>query len=144
MLIPSRVEFLKTARRGDLVPIYREILADRLTPVSAFEKIAGDRNSFLLESVEGGERLARYSFLGSDPFLLLSSKGSSATLIEGGKSRQIEIEPGSDALDLMKKILGRYRVVQTEGLPKFCGGAVGFISYDMVRHFEDLPRVEWS
>src|SRR5437016_13963064 len=131
VLIPSREDFLKTARRGDLVPIYREILADRLTPVSAFEKIAGDRNSFLLESVEGGERLARYSFLGSDPFLVLTSKGSAAHVLEGGTSREIALEPETDALDLLKDLLSRYRVVETDGLPRFCGGAVGFLSYDM-------------
>ncbi len=139
MLIPSREEFLKTARPGDLIPVYREILADRLTPVSAFEKIAGEKNSFLLESVEGGERLARYSYLGSDPFLVLSSKGSTAHISEGGATREVPVAPGSDALDLLKDLLSRYRVIETEGLPRFCGGAVGFLSYDMVRFFEDLP-----
>src|SRR5438477_10994835 len=104
VLIPSREDFLKTARRGDLVPIYRAILADRLTPVSAFERIAGDKNSFLLESVEGGERLGRYSFLGGDPFLILNSKGSTVRITENGATREETLAPGSDALDLLKSL----------------------------------------
>jgi anthranilate synthase component 1 len=139
MLIPSREEFLKTARPGDLVPVYREILADRLTPVSAYERIAGAGSSFLLESVEGGERLARYSFLGTDPFLTFKSRGAVATIKEGDETRTETLCEGRDALDVLKSLLSRYRFVETEGLPRFCGGAVGFLSYDMVRFFEELP-----
>src|SRR5258708_890961 len=139
MLIARREEFLKTARPGDLVPVYREILADRLTPVSAYERIAGSGSSFLLESVEGGERLARYSFLGTDPFLTFKSRGAVATIKEGGETRTETLDAGRDALHLLKLLLSRYRFVETEGLPRFCGGAVGFLSYDMVRFFEDLP-----
>src|SRR5437016_12353506 len=124
VLIPSREDFLKTARRGDLVPIYREILADRLTPVSAFEKIAGDRNSFLLESVEGGETIARYSFLGSDPFLLLHYRdGQPANFMQN-----------------LRATMARYKAVKVPNLPPFTGGAVGYFGYDMVRTIEDIPN----
>lgn len=139
MLTPSRDDFVSQARQGDRIPVYREILADRLTPVSAFEKIAGSGGAFLLESVEGGERIARYSFLGSDPYLVFRSRGRTATLIEGAQSRQVDIPEGQDALSLLKELLVRYRFVETPGLPRFCGGAVGFLSYDIVRFFEDLP-----
>ena len=136
---PSREEFKGSARAGDLIPVYREILADRLTPVSAFEKISEGAGSFLLESVEGGERLARYSFLGSRPFLTFSSKDGSATITEGAESRTIPLPPEQDPLHVLKGVLSRYRFVETPGLPRFCGGAVGYLSYDIVRYFENLP-----
>jgi anthranilate synthase component I len=140
MLTPIRDDFINKARRGNIIPVYREILADRLTPVSAFERIGGRPGSFLLESVEGGERLARYSFLGSDPFLVYRAKGSVATVTEGSRQHSVVIAPGDDALVPLSELLGRYEFVETPGLPRFCGGAVGFISYDMVRHFERLPE----
>src|SRR6185369_11826932 len=132
-------DFIRTAKKGDMIPVYREILADRLTPVSAFEKIGGEAGSFLLESVEGGERLARFSFLGSDPFLTFRAKANSATICEGGETKSIGLSPGMDALAVLKELLGRYRYRETPGLPRFCGGAVGFMSYDIVRYFEELP-----
>ncbi|MGC8667903.1 MAG: anthranilate synthase component I [Chthonomonadales bacterium] len=140
MFTPSRQEFLAMARPGDLIPVYREILADRITPVSAFECIASRPGSFLLESVEGGERLARYSFLGSDPYLTLRCVDRVATVTEGGRTVQLPLEAGTDALHLIQGLLARYRFLETPGLPRFCGGAVGYLSYDMVRHFEKLPQ----
>ncbi|HLV80257.1 MAG TPA: anthranilate synthase component I, partial [Chthonomonadaceae bacterium] len=92
MIVPDREEFIARARQGNLIPVYREILADRLTPVSAFEKLAataeaGSSCAFLLESVEGGERIGRYSFLGSDPALVFRSKGRRATIQEEGRTQ---------------------------------------------------------
>jgi len=139
MFYPSREEFIRKAAEGNLVPIYREILADRLTPVSAFEKIADGPGAFLLESVEGGENLARFSFLGSTPFLTFRSRGRTATIEENGKIRTLQIPENGDALTLLKDLLEQYKFVQMPGLPRFCGGAVGFLSYDMVRYFEKLP-----
>src|SRR5258708_6892623 len=121
MLVPSREDFIERSARGNLIPVYREILADRLTPVSAFEKIAADGGSFLLESVEGGEQLARYSFLGSEPFLTFRSKGNVVTITEGESSRTQLLEPGTDALHLLKEVLSKYKLVETPGLPRFCG-----------------------
>jgi len=139
MLTPSREEFIASARPGDLVPVYREILADRITPVLAYEKVAGTPGSFLLESVVGGERLARFSFVGGEPFLTLRSKGRRVEIIHSGTAQTVELAQGEDPLNLVERLMARHRFVETPGLPRFCGGAVGYVAYDMVRFFEDLP-----
>ena len=143
MLYPTRDEFLTKAHQGNLIPVWREILADMETPVSAFRKIAQDcANSFLLESVEGGERLARYSFLGTDPFMIFRSKGDTATVEEGGRVETISLQAGTrDPLHVLKSLLGRYTYVAAPELPRFVGGAVGMIGYDTVRFFEKLPTL---
>jgi len=107
--------------------------------VSAYMKISGGEYSFLLESVEGGEKWARYCFLGCDPSIVVSTKGRTLTIIENGKREQREIKSGSP-LSAVKEVLARYQPVPSAGLPRFSGGAVGFISYDMVRFFEELPE----
>lgn len=138
---PSKDEFRQKAAEGNLIPVWRELLADTETPVSAFYKVAyGREYGFLLESVEGGEQLARYSFLGSDPFLIFRSKNDLATIEEGAKTTQIALSPGKrDPLHVLKEILERYRYVPSPALPRFVGGAVGMIGYDTVRFFEELP-----
>ena len=143
MLNPTRDEFIEKSAHGNLIPVWREVLADMETPVSAFRKIAGGRpNSFLLESVEGGERLARYSFLGTDPFLVFRSKGDTATIIEGDHTEQVPLAAGTrDPLHVLQSLLGRYTYVPTPHLPRFVGGAVGMIGYDTVRFFEKLPTL---
>jgi anthranilate synthase component I len=139
MFKPSLEEFKQKAKSGNLIPVYKEILADLDTPVSAYMKISGGKYSFLLESIEGGEKWARYCFLGCDPSVVVSTKGRTLTLTENGKTQQSEIKTGSP-LSAVKEILARYQPVQVEGLPRFSGGAVGFVSYDMVRFFEELPE----
>ena len=139
MFKPSLEEFKKLAKSGNLIPVYKEILADLDTPVSAYMKIGDGDYSFLLESVEGGEKWARYCFLGCDPAVVVSSKGRNITIDENGKREQSKIESGTP-LSAIKEILARYNPVDVPGLPRFSGGAVGFISYDMVRFFEDLPE----
>ncbi len=142
MFTPDRMEFTELAKRGNLIPVCREILADRLTPVSAYEKLTAgepDGVSFLLESVEGGERIGRYSFLGSNPTMIFRSKGRQAEITEYGLTRTLEIAAGDDPLTHLKRLLGRYDYVQSPELPRFCGGAVGFFGYDVIRFFEDLP-----
>ena len=143
MTSPTREEFLAKSQQGNLIPVWREVLADMETPVSAFRKIAGGRpNSFLLESVEGGERLARYSFLGSDPFLIFRSKGDTATITEGNRSETLTLKAGErDPLHVLKELLARYTYVPSPELPPFVGGAVGMIGYDTVRFFEKLPTL---
>ena len=150
---PDREGFLRRAQSGNMTPVYREILADMETPVSAFKKIArqaidragfaippGDEAySFLLESVEGGERMARYSFLGSGTNLVIKSKGRQVEITRAGEVELAELEQGKDVLDVLKHELGSLSYVPDPNLPRFCGGAVGFIGYDMVRFFEDLP-----
>ena len=140
---PTREAFIEKASHGNLIPVWREVLADMETPVSAFRKIAGDRpNSFLLESVDGGEQLARYSFLGSDPFMVLRTKGVTGQLIERGQTSPVHLCVGSrDPLHLLKELLSRYHYVATPELPRFVGGAVGMIGYDTVRFFERLPAL---
>jgi len=139
MYYPSRTEFLQKARQGNLIPVYRELLADMETPVSAFKKIGDTEYAFLLESVETGERIGRYSFLSADPFLVFSSKGRAVEIMEGGKTCRRTLEPGEDPLAVLKSLLGRYTYVGDPKLPPFCGGAVGYIGYDTVRFFERLP-----
>ena len=139
MIHPSLEEFKAKAKHGNLIPVYKEILADLDTPVSAYMKISGGSFSFLLESVEGGEKWARYCFLGCDPTVIVSAKGNSITICENGQSRTRTIE-SDNPLEGIKEIMSRYRPVITDDLPRFAGGAVGFIGYDMVRYFEGLPQ----
>jgi anthranilate synthase component 1 len=137
MHYPKKEEFVELAKKGNLIPVYRDILTDFETPLSAFTKIDKSDYSFLLESVEGGERLARYSILGSDPSLIFSSKLGKITLTEGTVSRSFASK--IDPIDELKKILNRYKFVDVKGLPRFSGGLVGFFGYDMVRFIENLP-----
>ncbi|MHB1000647.1 MAG: anthranilate synthase component I [Armatimonadota bacterium] len=140
MYYPSKEEFVRRSQFGNLVPVYREVIADMETPVSAYRKIARGKYSFLLESVEGGEHLARYSFLGTDPFLVFKSKGRDVQIIERWRADKISLEDGQDPLHILKNLLARYKWVDDPELPRFCGGAVGYIGYDTVRFFENLPE----
>jgi anthranilate synthase component 1 len=137
-LSPTRDEFRDLASRGNLVPVYVELPADLDTPLSAFLRLRPGPYAFLLESVEGGEKWARYSFLGGDPFLVLSSKDGRLTIREAdGRIRRL---PDGDPMAALRDLLGRYRLVPAPGLPRFQGGAVGYLAYDAVRHLERLPR----
>ncbi|NJD69110.1 MAG: anthranilate synthase component I [Candidatus Methylomirabilota bacterium] len=137
MLHPSFDEFVRKSAAGNLIPVYREIVADMETPVSAFRKIDRGDYAFLLESVEGGEKWGRYSFLGSNPALVFHAKGTTATVTTAAGAQSHTIE--QDLLEPLKSILRRYRPVQADDLPRFYGGIVGFLSYDVVRQFERLP-----
>jgi anthranilate synthase component 1 len=140
MFRPSLEEFKQKAKQGNLIPVYREILADMETPVSAFLKIDDGRHSFLLESMEGGEKWARYSFLGSRPSVIVKSFGRSVELTTDGKTKKSSFE--RDPLEVIKKILSAYKPVPDPSLPRFFGGAVGFMGYDVVRFFEELHSRE--
>ena len=133
---PRFSEFRRLLRTGNLVPVYREILADTETPVSAFMKLNRDRNCFLLESVEGGEQWARYSIIGLNPSAIITSRGNEFTIVRG---RKRETRTVDDPLAAVRMEMQRYRPVAVEGLPRFSGGAVGYMAYDMVRFFERLP-----
>ncbi len=151
MYYPDKQEFRKLAKKGNLIPVYKEISADIDTPVSCFLKIDDGKNySFLLESVEGGEKIARYSFLGAGPSLIFKSRGNKIEIIEKNKgvgARFIapvgngfdKSNPYKDPLDAIKRLMSQYKFVPVKGLPRFCGGLVGYIGYDMVRFFEDIP-----
>ena len=137
MYFPSLEEFRRKSVRGNLVPVYREILADMETPVSALCKIDNGEYAFLLESVEGGENIAQYSFLGSNPSLIFWSKNNTVTTAKNGVTEQrYEVD---DPFEELRKLMAEFRPVNVEGLPRFHGGAVGFLTYDMVRFFEELP-----
>ena len=137
MSYPSFDEFSRKAIDGNLIPVYREILADMETPVSAFRKIDRGEYAFLLESVEGGEKWGRYSFLGSNPRLIFKAKGTAAEEITEAGVRSYPIK--NDMLEPLKAILQQYRPVPVDNLPRFYGGMVGFLAYDVVRQFERLP-----
>ncbi|MCK4460554.1 MAG: anthranilate synthase component I, partial [candidate division Zixibacteria bacterium] len=132
----SLAEVRKLSKKGNVIPVYSRIPADLDTPVSAFMKLAGHkRNSFLLESIEGGEKLARYSFVGFEPFLVVEGEGNTVTLHQGRKRHQLDANP----LDFIKELFSYYKPVRVEGLPRFTGGAVGYFSYDTVRWLENIP-----
>ncbi|TVR73213.1 MAG: anthranilate synthase component I [Sphaerobacteraceae bacterium] len=133
---PSLDEVRSLSSQGNVIPVYREILADLETPVSAYLKVAQGPYSFLLESIEGGERLARYSFIATDPFARVTLKDGVADAVIHGESRQIEFD---DPLVALRDLLGPYQTVDHPKLPRFLGGAVGYLSYESVRYFEKLP-----
>jgi len=123
MYHPTLEEFRGLKKQGNLVPVYREIAADTETPLSVFLKVRRGDYSFLLESVEGGEQAARYSFIGTEPYRLFSTR-------EGDKI---------DPLHIIAEELAKHKLVPVSGLPDFCGGAVGYLGYETVRRFEQLP-----
>ncbi len=138
MITPTFQEFEKLSREGNLIPVYQEILADLETPVSAFKKLNGTSPSFLLESVEGGEKWGRYSFLGIGTAMIFRSKGETVEVLRDGELLHSTKE--EDPLLKLKEIMDRYRPVDVPGLPRFYGGAVGYLSYDMVRFMENIPN----
>lgn len=134
MYYPDKKEFIRLSKKGNLIPVFREIVADMETPVSAYRKIEGEF-SFLLESVEGGEKIARYSFLGSDPVLTFRSSGKKIEVRERGRVSNYSGDP----IEKLKELLSRYRPVKVKDLPRFHGGAVGYAGYDVVRFIEKIP-----
>jgi anthranilate synthase component 1 len=137
-LFPSRESFRELARRGNLIPVYREIIADMETPVSAFQKIDTGDHSFLFESVEKGNKFARYSFLGASPQVIFKAHGKNVTLREGAEERSYTIE--RDPLHELEKLMAGYRPVPMESLPLFSGGAVGYLGFEAVTQFEPTVR----
>jgi anthranilate synthase component 1 len=135
MKTTSFEEFVELAQRGTFVPVCREIMADLLTPVSAFLKVAEHSDyAFLLESVEGGEQVGRYSFLGKDPFLILRARGGK-TIVERGGETTTSDEPFVTAL---RRVMAEFRSPFVPGLPRFTGGAVGYLGYDVAPWFEPI------
>jgi len=138
MPTPDFETFQKLAKRGTLIPVFRELLADTETPVTMLLKLADRPNVFLLESVEGGEKWGRYSFLGTDPKIIVRIRKDSIIIEENGESQQIPHE--GDPLKFVEERLGLRLPVSVEGLPRFYGGAVGFFGYETVRYFERIPE----
>jgi anthranilate synthase component 1 len=165
--LPDFDTFCRMARQGDLVPVYRQLVADTLTPVSAFCKLQSGSCAFLFESVVGGEKIGRYSFVGTDPFLRMEAFGNDVTLTECGPSLNQPGEPtgvsprtvrglmppgspdsheikrklkSTDPLKELESLIAGYRAAPHPKLPRFCGGAVGYAGYDIVRYTEHLPN----
>ncbi len=140
--IPDRAKFADLARQGRLCFVYREWLADADTPVSLFAKLGRGPYSFLLESVVGGEKWARFSFAGVRPRSVIRAKGSQVEVLapDGPGFTVAERLRVANPLDHVARVLGELKPAVPPGLPRFFGGAVGFLGYDMVRHFERLPE----
>jgi anthranilate synthase component 1 len=135
---PPFEEFAELARTHTVVPVYRRLTGDTLTPVSAFKKIEAGEWSFLFESVVGGERIGRYSFLGAEPFRKFEARGT-ATRLQEGNGPWIE-GAAADPLRVLEEMIAEFRAPHLPGLPRFCGGAVGYAGYDTVRYVERLPN----
>lgn len=135
---PDFATYCRLAEEGRLVPISRQLLSDTLTPLTAWCKIREEGHSFLFESVVGGEKIGRYSFVGTRPFLHLSASGNQVTLRAG---ESVRTETAEDPLRDLEALLNEYRAVDIPGLPRFCGGAVGYAGYDIIRYSEHLPDV---
>jgi anthranilate synthase component 1 len=166
MYSPTPDEFLKLAAQGNLIPVTRRILADIETPLSAYRKIRGQGESFLFESVEGGEHLGRYSFVGCNPRAVIKQTGNRVEVVENGKvveAFEINGRAGSplpaantddarrarsdapcqvaDGLEVVERVMGEFRAVPVPGLPRFTGGAIGFIGYEFIHDVEPVvPR----
>ncbi len=151
MFYPPLKEFIRLSRSSNVIPVYKQISADLDTPVSSFLKMEKDDYAFLLESVEGREKIARYSFLGTRPSLVFKSKAGRTEIICRDKREflcdsfgicQDDLcgsPKGSDPLKAVEKLMSGFKPAQVKGLPRFYGGLVGFMGYDCVRFFEELP-----
>jgi anthranilate synthase component 1 len=136
---PSKDEFIKRAEKFNLIPVYAEIVTDMETPVSAYKKFSGhiDGNMFLLESVEGGEKWGRYSFIGFSPIAILKSFGEDLIIQVGGEEKKVR---SRDPLLELKNLMSRFTYFLPDGFPRLSCGAVGYIGYDYVRFIEKLPE----
>jgi anthranilate synthase component 1 len=139
MIQPSYSEFCELAKQGNLVPVYQELLMDLETPLSFFKRLERDRYSFLLESVEGSEHWARYSFLGTRPQRIFKARGKQVEIIEHGKSRRLSSEA---PLKILEQLLEGYRPVTVPGVPPFFGGALGYMSYNAVEQFHQIANAK--
>ncbi|HEY0457062.1 MAG TPA: anthranilate synthase component I [Verrucomicrobiae bacterium] len=151
MYSPSLEEFTKLAARGNLIPVTRRLLADLETPLSAYRKIRGQGDSFLFESVEGGEHIGRYSFVGCNPRAVIRQTGQLVQVLENGRLvEQFSISNSAptgkgelvkDGLEVVERVLQRFKPVSLPNLPRFTGGAVGFIGYEFIHDVEPIvPR----
>lgn len=132
----SYTDLKKMNQKGNVLPLFKKIPADLDTPVSAYIKLTrGKKDSFLLESIEGGEKLARYSFLGFDPFLIIEGSQYSVTIRKEKQSRKLDVRPDQ----FIKELFKFYKPVKIESLPRFTGGGVGFFAYDTMRWMENIP-----
>ncbi len=137
---PAFEDFQGWADQAPCVPVYRQVTSDGLTPVSAFTRIERSAPSFLFESVVGGEKVGRFSFLGTEPFLRFEARGESITITPGHDPSASKTSTSADPFKDLETLIERYRAVHLPGLPRFAGGAVGYAAYDAVRYTEHLPN----
>ncbi len=152
MYYPTKADFVEHARNGNLVPVTRRLLADFETPLSAYWKVRGQGESFLFESVEGGEHLGRYSFVGYNPRVVIQQEGDKVEVVEQGRITQVyrvrnpqatasTSNEVRDALEVVDRVMKRFRPVVVPGLPRFTGGAVGYLGYEYIHDVEPVvPR----
>ena len=136
---PSFEDFARLAGRSSCVPVYRQLTGDGLTPVSAFRRIERSAPSFLFESVVGGEKVGRFSFLGTEPFLRFEARGREVRISDPLEPEKARWTPSADPFRDLEALLDRYKAVHLPSLPRFAGGAVGYAAYDAVRYTERLP-----
>lgn len=140
MNFPDQESFVNMAKQSGLVPVHRTIIADLDTPLTIYAKISGDQHhAFLFESMEGGEKWGRYSFIGLDPLVNFTSNGSTVTITRHGPEKSEHSGSSVNPLSELRDLLGSFNASRAPGLPRFFGGAVGFLGYDMVRFIEELP-----
>ena len=140
---PTPDEFLKLATQGNLIPVTRRILADFETPLSAYHNIRGQGESFLFESVEGGEHIGRYSFVGCNPRAVIKQDGPHVQVFENGRvtTNAVVGKDVKDGLEIVERVMKQYHAVAVPNLPRFTGGAVGFIGYEFIHDVEPVvPR----
>lgn len=138
---PTFEEFARLAESAPCVPVYRQLTGDSLTPVSAFRRIERTAPSFLFESVIGGEKVGRFSFLGTEPFLRFEARGRQVVVTNPSDPGSMRRYESADPIADLEELVDRYRAVHLPGLPRFAGGAVGYAAYDAVRYTEHLPNV---
>ena len=137
MIQPTFSEFIRLSKQGNLVPIYQELLMDLETPLSFFKRLERDKYAFLLESVEGSERWARYSFLGTRPQRIFRARGNKVEIVENGKSRVLTSD---SPLEVLQELLKGCQPVAVPGVPPFFGGALGYVSYNAVEQFHEIQN----
>ncbi len=135
MFYPGLDGYVELSREYNLIPVFTDLIVDMDTPISIFKKVCREQYTYLLESVEGGENLARYSFIGLEPFVRLECRDGSGIVHDTAGPVEVSGEP----LEILKGIMDRYNAPKMEGLPRFYGGAVGYFGYDLIRYIEDLP-----
>ncbi len=139
MFHPTFKEFSRLAKQGNLIPVYQELLMDLETPLSFFKRLDRDRYAFLLESVEGSERWARYSFLGTRPYLVFKARGKNVEIVEEGKKKNLTAD---EPLRRLEGLLKEYRPVTVDGIPPFFGGALGYVAYDAIEQFHHIANTK--
>ena len=138
---PSLSDFARFAEQAACIPVYRQLTGDGLTPVSAFRKVERSAPSFLFESVVGGEKVGRYSFLGTEPFRRFEARGDQVRVVDPAEPDAAVWTTSADPFLDLERLLAPYRAVHVPGLPRFVGGAVGYAAYDSVRYTEHLPDI---